>query len=214
MRIVLVRHGESIMNKIETRLNMFCGALNVPLTEKGRRQAESIMDSEYILSLDEVYSSDLIRAHETAKLMIQKTNLELKVDRRIRERSLGIFEGEFRDELEIKYPEYFKKEDQLKFRRDFVAKAPEGENYTEVCARIMDFFNEFDLSSDLNVGIVSHIHAIRCMLYLLLGLTKEEILKVAVPNSEPIVLEGDALGNFKLISHLKEEILTYVNKDI
>ena len=93
MRIVLVRHGESIMNKIETRLNMFCGALNVPLTEKGRRQAESIMDSEYILSLDEVYSSDLIRAHETAKLMIQKTNLELKVDRRIRERSLGIFEG-------------------------------------------------------------------------------------------------------------------------
>ena len=142
MRIVLVRHGESIMNKIETRLNMFCGALNVPLTEKGRRQAESIMDSEYILSLDEVYSSDLIRAHETAKLMIQKTNLELKVDRRIRERSLGIFEGEFRDELEIKYPEYFKKEDQLKFRRDFVAKAPEGENYTEVCARIIDFFNE------------------------------------------------------------------------
>jgi broad specificity phosphatase PhoE len=214
MRIVLVRHGESIMNKIETRLNMFCGALNVPLTEKGRMQAESIMNSEYILSLDEVYSSDLIRAYETAKIMIQKTNLELKVDKRIRERSLGIFEGEFRDELEIKYPEYFKKEDQLKFRRDFVAKAPEGENYTEVCARIMDFFNEFDLSSDLNVGIVSHIHAIRCMLYLLLGLTKEEILKVAVPNSEPIVLEGDALGNFKLISHLKEEILTYVNKDI
>ena len=214
MRIVLVRHGESIMNKIETRLNMFCGALNVPLTEKGRMQAESIMNSEYILSLDEVYSSDLIRAYETAKIMIQKTNLELKVDKRIRERSLRIFEGEFRDELEIKYPEYFKKEDQLKFRRDFVAKAPEGENYTEVCARIMDFFNEFDLSSDLNVGIVSHIHAIRCMLYLLLGLTKEEILKVAVPNSEPIVLEGDALGNFKLISHLKEEILTYVNKDI
>lgn len=214
MRIVLVRHGESIMNKIETRLNMFCGALNVPLTEKGRMQAESIMNSEYILSLDEVYSSDLIRAYETAKIMIQKTNLELKVDKRIRERSLGIFEGEFRDELEIKYPEYFKKEDQLKFRRDFVAKAPEGENYTEVCARIMDFFNEFDLSSDLNVGIVSHIHAIRCMLYLLLGLTKEEILKVAVPNSEPIVLEGDALGKFKLISHLKEEILTYVNKDI
>lgn len=214
MRIVLVRHGESIMNKIETRLNMFCGALNVPLTEKGRRQAESIMDSEYILSLDEVYSSDLIRAHETAKLMIQKTNLELKVDRRIRERSLGIFEGEFRDELEIKYPEYFKKEDQLKFRRDFVAKAPEGENYTEVCARLTDFFSEFDLTSDLKIGIVSHIHAIRCMLYLLLGLTKEEILKVAVPNSEPIVLEGTAFGNFKLVSHLKEEILTYINKDV
>ena len=45
MRIVLVRHGESIMNKIETRLNMFCGALNVPLTEGGRSQAESIMKS-------------------------------------------------------------------------------------------------------------------------------------------------------------------------
>lgn len=214
MRIVLVRHGESIMNKIETRLNMFCGALNVPLTEKGRMQAESIMDNEYILSLDEVYSSDLIRAHETAKLMIQKTNLELKVDRRIRERSLGIFEGEFRDELEIKYPEYFRKEDQLKFRRDFVVKAPEGENYTDVCARLTDFFSEFDFSSDLKVGIVSHIHAIRCMLYLLLGLTKEEILKVAIPNSEPIVLEGTEFGNFKLVSHLKEEILTYINKDV
>lgn len=214
MRIVLVRHGESIMNKIESRLNMFCGALNVPLTEKGRMQAESIMDSEYILSLDEIYSSDLIRAHETAKIMIQKTNLEVKVDKRIRERSLGIFEGEFRDELEIKYPEYFKKEDQLKFRRDFVAKAPDGENYTEVCARLKDFFSEFDFTSELKIGIVSHIHAIRCMLYLLLGLTKEEILKVAVPNSEPIVLEGTEYGNFKLVSHLKEEILTYINKDV
>ena len=30
------------------------------------------------------------------------------------------------DELEIKYPEYFRKEDELKFRRDFVAKAPEA----------------------------------------------------------------------------------------
>ena len=176
MRIVLVRHGESIMNKIETRLNMFCGALNVPLTEKGRSQAASINDNEYILTLDKVYSSDLIRAQETAKIMIQNTLLDVIVDKRIRERSLGIFEGEFRDELEIKYPEYFKKEDQLKFRRDFVAKAPEGENYTDVCARLTDFFSELDFTSDLKVGIVSHIHAIRCMLYLLLGLTKEEIL--------------------------------------
>ena len=214
MRIVLVRHGESIMNKIETRLNMFCGALNVPLTEKGRSQAESINDNEYILSLDKVYSSDLIRAQETAKIMIQNTSLDVIVDKRIRERSLGIFEGEFRDELEIKYPEYFKKEEQLKFRRDFVAKAPEGENYTDVCARLTDFFSELDFTSDLNVGIVSHIHAIRCMFYLLLGLTKEEILKIAVPNSEPIVLEGTAYVNFKIISHLKEEILKYVNRDI
>lgn len=214
MRIVLVRHGESIMNKIETRLNMFCGALNVPLTEKGRSQAASINDNEYILTLDKVYSSDLIRAQETAKIMIQNTLLDVIVDKRIRERSLGIFEGEFRDELEIKYPEYFKKEDQLKFRRDFVAKAPEGENYTDVCARLTDFFSELDFTSDLKVGIVSHIHAIRCMLYLLLGLTKEEILKVSVPNSEPIVIEGTEYGNFKLVSHLKEEILTYVNRDI
>ena len=214
MRIVLVRHGESLMNKIETRLNIFCGALNVPLTEKGRAQAESIMNNEYILTLDKAYSSDLIRAHETAKIMLQNTSLDIIVDKRIRERSLGIFEGEFRDELEIKYPEYFKKEDQLKFRRDFVAKAPEGENYTDVCARLTDFLGELDFTSDLKIGIVSHIHAIRCMLYLLLGLTKEEILKVAVPNSEPIVLEGTAYGNFKLVSHLKEEILTYVNTDI
>ena len=214
MRIVLVRHGESIMNKIESRLNMFCGALDVPLTERGRAQAASLVDNEYILSLDRVYSSNLIRAHETAKIMSQNTNLEVQVDTRLRERSLGIFEGEFRDELEIKYPEYFKKEDQLKFRRDFVAKAPEGENYTDVVARVTDFLNSFDLKSDLKIAIVSHMHAMRCMLYVLMGLTKEEILKVTVPNSEAIVLEGDELGNFKLISHLKEEILTYVNKDV
>lgn len=214
MRIVLVRHGESIMNKIETRLNMFCGALNVPLTEKGKNQAESISNNEYILSLDKVYSSNLIRAYETAEIMIQNTSLKIIVDKRLRERSLGIFEGEFRDELEIKYPEYFRKEDNLKFRRDFVAKAPEGENYTDVVERVSSFLNSLDLESDFKVGIVSHMHAMRCMLYVLLGLTKEEILKVTIPNSEPIVLEGTKLGEFKLVSHLKEEILTYVNRDI
>lgn len=211
MRIIIVRHGESEHNRIEKEVKIFCGASNTPLSEDGVKSAIELQENEYINCMDKIYSSPLSRAYDTACLATKNLNKEIIVDDRLRERSLGVFEGRLQEELEIEYPEYFKPEDNLSFRRDFVKKAPGGENYTEVSDRLKSFFDSLDLNENTTIGIFAHMHAIRCMLYLLLGISKEDILKLRIKNTEPIVVEGIALGQFKITSHKMEDILTYKN---
>lgn len=208
MRIVIVRHGESEHNKIEKDVKIFCGAIDINLTEEGKQSAIYLQDNEYIKSIERIYSSDLIRAYDTARLSTEKLGLEIKVDTRLRERSLGKFDGRYQDEVEKEYPEYFKSPD-LKFRRDFVEKAPDGENYTDVSLRLKSFLEDLNLNEISTIGIFSHMHAIRCLLYVLLGLTKDEILKLKIVNSDPIVVEGNKIGEFKLLSHKLEDMLSY-----
>lgn len=212
MKIVIVRHGESEFNKLidVEGVQMFCGAKDIGLTEKGKNQAKNLEKSEILKNADKVFASDLSRAIDTAKFAIP--NKEILIDKRIRERSLGYFEGKYVDEMAKEYPELFKKEDNMKFRRDFIVKAPGGENYTDICNRLESFFKEkIDFDKNETYALFSHMHCIRCMLYLLLNLNKEDVIKISVPNCDPIVLEGNEIGNFKLISHKIENILTYNN---
>ena len=120
-------------------------------------------------------------------------NKEITVDERIRERSLGYFEKKYVKDMEKEFPELFKKEDKMKFRRDFVVKAPQGENYTDVSNRVKSFFQDLDFNKNEKIAIFSHMHCIRCMLYLLLGLKKEEVTKLTIPNCEIIEIEGSKL---------------------
>ncbi len=190
MKLILVRHGESEFNKLIDieGVKMFCGATDVGLTEHGKNQAKYLDGNDKLKDISKVYSSNLIRALDTAKLAMP--NKEITVDERIRERSLGYFEKKYVKDMEKEFPELFKKEDKMKFRRDFVVKAPQGENYTDVSNRVKSFFQNLDFSKNEKIAIFSHMHCIRCMLYLLLGLKKEEVTKLTIPNCEIIELEG------------------------
>ena len=209
MRLVIVRHGESEFNKLIDieGVQMFCGAKDISLTEFGKSQARNLEGNRELKSIEKVYASDLSRAIDTAKLAMP--DREINIDARIRERSLGYFEGKYVEDMAKEYPELFKKEDNMKFRRDFVVKAPGGENYTDICIRLNSFFDSINLIQNTSYALFSHMHCIRCMLYLLLGLNKDDVKKLTIPNCELIILEGTELGKFKLISHKKEDLLTY-----
>ncbi len=193
MKLILVRHGESEFNKLIDieGVKMFCGATDVGLTEHGKNQAKYLDGNDKLKDISKVYSSNLIRALDTAKLAMP--NKEITVDERIRERSLGYFEKKYVKDMEKEFPELFKKEDKMKFRRDFVVKAPQGENYTDVSNRVKSFFQDLDFNKNEKIAIFSHMHCIRCMLYLLLGLKKEEVTKLTIPNCEIIEIEGSKL---------------------
>lgn len=213
MKITIVRHGISESNIKEKGSNpYFCGAYNTPLADSGREMAKRLKNNEDIKRVEKVYSSDLDRAIETAKLAIP--NKKINIDKNLRERSLGIFENHSEKEIREEYPEYFPNGKAL-FRHDFVKKAPGGENYTDVCNRCLNFLKTLNLESDENIGIFSHMHFIRCFVYILTGMTEEELLSFIIPNCEPIVLEGTKIGDFKFVSHKKEEFLkTKKHKDL
>lgn len=205
MKIILVRHGESEYNiKIKEGAFLYCGQYNTPLSEKGKQDSLKLKNNKYINQIEKAYSSDLDRAFQTATLALGHTNI-IK-DKNLRERSLGVFEGNYEWEMMAKYPDFFNDSKNSNFRKDFVARAPGGENYTDVCNRVTKFLKNFDCTQDITIGVFSHVHLIRCFIYVLTNISIEQFYKVFVKNNMPILLEGKKIGEFKIVSHKLEEL--------
>jgi broad specificity phosphatase PhoE len=99
----LVRHGESAWNA-ENRL---CGRSDVPLSEAGRRQAECVAERLKATPFEAFYSSPLVRALETARLISESVGLDPVVDPRLVELDYGQWEGETMAEVIAGDPEAF-----------------------------------------------------------------------------------------------------------
>ncbi len=188
MKIILIRHGESVANAIrDDKDKIFIGQWDCELTELGKQQALNLRDDPLIKDADMFFCSDLKRAVETARLI---TDGKIIADKRLRERSLGCFEGKNIEETinSHLYDDYFSDPELSRFRHGFSAKAPGGENYTDVCSRVSSFLYETDKSLR-KIVVVSHFCAIRCIIKTVNNLSDEETLKIKVRNCEPIVLD-------------------------
>jgi len=98
--ILLARHGETDWN----REQRWQGQSDTPLNDTGRAQARALMEELAGEPIDAVYSSDLMRAHETARLVAEARGLDVIAIRDLRERSFGSVEGMTTDEIQDRYP--------------------------------------------------------------------------------------------------------------
>jgi glucosyl-3-phosphoglycerate phosphatase len=97
---VLWRHGQTIWN-VEHR---FQGQTDIPLDETGEAQAEYAARRLATLRPDAIFSSDLIRAASTAAPLARLTGLTVTLDKDLRERFGGDWEGLSDDEIGARYP--------------------------------------------------------------------------------------------------------------
>ena len=87
--LLLVRHGETDWNA-EGRLQ---GHTDRPLSDFGRRQARQLADELADEELEAIYSSDLVRARETAEIAGERLGLPVVLDPDLREKDWGNWEG-------------------------------------------------------------------------------------------------------------------------
>jgi probable phosphoglycerate mutase len=119
------RHGESEANA----LGLVTGAWDVPLTDRGRREARDLglrLRHQY----DMVWSSSLIRSRDTTQIALEakcSTMLCFCTDTRLNERALGVLERSKR----VHVPEYA--------AGDLQYAPPNGESYLEVTQRVLSF---------------------------------------------------------------------------
>ena len=100
-RIIAIRHGETAWN-VDTRIQ---GQTDIGLNDKGHwqaRQAAAALAHEPIAA---IYTSDLSRAHDTARAIAQVQGLTPQTERGLRERAFGIFEKRTWAEIEHLWPE-------------------------------------------------------------------------------------------------------------
>ena len=191
MKIYLVRHGESQSNYDNKHHRAyFCGQLDVSLTEKGVAGAKALETYFKDIQVDHVYVSDLTRIQETYR-HIFPYKIPTTVTPLLRERSLGIFEGKYKDKLsqEEQFSRYFNHPDYKDFRHSFTQKAPEGESYRDVYRRVHSFFENVVNKEDNAIVIVAHQVVIRCILVYFEMITEEDALDYNVENCKPYCIE-------------------------
>ncbi len=91
MKLYMIRHGETDWN----RKKCFQGRVNVPLNENGRSLARLTREKMPIVRYDRVYCSPLVRATETAEILLKGRFPmdEIRLDDRIIEMDFGKYEG-------------------------------------------------------------------------------------------------------------------------
>ena len=142
--ILLIRHGQSEWNK----LNLFTGFKNIELSEQGIEEANKAGQNFKNLDIkfNIVFTSELKRAQETAKIILQNLdqwdflNNEGKIISNINlnERDYGDLTGLNKKETAEKFGE----EQVHKWRRGYSDQPPNGESLEDVVRRVTKYFEE------------------------------------------------------------------------
>ena len=100
-RVLAIRHGETAWN-VDGRIQ---GQLDVPLNEMGRWQVHRLALAVADEDIAAIYSSDLLRAFETAQAVGRGSGDAIVTDTGLRERGFGVFEGLSYAEINARWPE-------------------------------------------------------------------------------------------------------------
>jgi 2,3-bisphosphoglycerate-dependent phosphoglycerate mutase len=200
-QLCLLRHGESIWNEE----NRFTGWVNVPLTDLGRKQAETA--GELIkkdgIKFDVAYTSVLDRAIETLQIVTKTIQQDIPVikDSALNERMYGSLQGLNKADT----AKIYGKEQVHIWRRSYDVKPPNGESLEDTQKRTIPFFMNCmmtDLKGGENVLVVAHGNSLRSIVMYLDNLSKEQVLSLEIPVGLPILYSispgGKVLSEKKL----------------
>jgi len=186
--MLLVRHGETEWN-LEGR---YQGGLDSPLTERGVAQAHAI--GRLLGTLPEAVSAAIVasplgRARRTAEIIRGHLAAETKLefDDRLREISLGSWDGLTRHEIAARSPGIFAGDG----RREWYFRSPDGETDEGFSARIGEWLSEPVEARVLIV--VTHGVVSRILRGQYAGLAREAALRLAVPQDGIFRLTGGAI---------------------
>lgn len=147
-RLVLWRHGETDYNA-SGRMQ---GQLDSALTQIGWNQARFAVPVLARFSPDLVVASDLRRATDTATVFTTATGVPLKIDKRLRETNLGIWQGKTSEEVDEQWPG-----GRQIWQTDPTWSPPGGESRVEVAVRAFEVVADLDSNEAVStVLICSH----------------------------------------------------------
>lgn len=213
MKLVLLRHGESIWNKE----NKFTGWTDVELTENGKNEAHKagLLLKEKGYTFDVAFTSVLKRANDTLDIVLKEMNLNIPVyySYKLNERHYGALQGLNKDETRKKYGE----EQVHLWRRSATVRPPaldiNDERYPgndikyrgldkkdlpltecllDTMKRTVEYYEsdiKEELLQDKNVLIVAHGNSLRSIIKYLENISDEDIMNIELPTGVPFVYE-------------------------
>ncbi|MBR5598077.1 MAG: histidine phosphatase family protein [Lachnospiraceae bacterium] len=205
MKIYFIRHGETIWNK-EKKIQ---GQSDIPLNEYGKELAHITADAIKDIPFDIVYSSPLIRALETAEILVKKRDLDILVDSRLTEMCFGEGEGESLPEIHS-HPE-MKLYNFIHNPGEYIPPTG-GESFEELYERCKSFIEDIILPAEnkyQSMLIVGHGALIRGFIHSINKRPSKDFWKMIHKNCSVTIVE---CCNGKL--SVLEEAKIYYKEDI
>lgn len=216
MKLVLVRHGQSVWN-LE---NKFTGWTDVELSDNGIKEAKEagklLKENEFTFNV--AYTSVLKRASETLNIILKELgeeNIPIHYSWKLNERHYGALQGLNKDDTRRKYgdeqvkiwrrsalvrPPLLNEEDDRYPGRDDKYKdlkkseLPLGECLMDTLKRVIDYYEKEikkSLLSGQNVIIAAHGNSLRSLIKYLENISDDDIMNVEIPTGKPYVYELD-----------------------
>lgn len=223
-KLILMRHGESLWN----RLNLFTGGVDVPLSQKGIEEAIQAGKEIRSIPIDVIYVSSLVRSlltaliamaqHEDGKVPVvehpddaqhqewgkiynsssEGNTLPVYRAWQLNERLYGELQGLNKAETAEKYGA----EQVQVWRRSYDTPPPGGESLQMTAQRTLPYFEErivAELEAGKNVLVSAHGNSLRSILMQLDGLNKEEVVQLEIPTGKPLLYDYSE-GTFTKVS--------------
>ena len=216
MKLVLVRHGQSVWN-LE---NGFTGWTDVELSDNGIKEAKEagklLKENEF--TFDVAYTSVLKRANETLNIILKELgeeNIPIHYSWKLNERHYGALQGLNKDDTRKKYgddsvkiwrrsasvrPPLLNEEDDRypgrndKYKDLKKSELPLGECLMDTLKRVIDYYEteiKKSLLSGQNVIIAAHGNSLRALIKYLENISDDDIMNVEIPTGKPYVYELD-----------------------
>ncbi|KRN99387.1 histidine phosphatase family protein [Companilactobacillus kimchiensis] len=150
VELYIVRHGETDTN-YEGRINGM--STDKPLNAKGIAQVEELEKHIDVNKFDEIYSSPMKRAMQTAEILNQGVH-EVHQDKRLYEADYGTWDGLKEEDLRDKYPDAFDENRYL--LPNYTKYAKNAEEYDDVYKRVEDFMDDMAKKGDKKIMVVCH----------------------------------------------------------
>lgn len=204
--LYLVRHGATDSNKS----GVFQGTIDTSLNEAGFLQAKKLASKMAGLAPAAIYSSNLLRAVQTAQEVGKVCGVDVKIYKELAEINLGDMQGKTAEECIRKFPEAAAaiKQSPASFC------APNGDSARMVYDRMRGAIGEIVArNKNKTVLVVSHGYAIQMYIHFATGLPFEQLHPVIVGNTAINKFEFGADGVPKTqyinsLEHLPPELIT------
>lgn len=184
MKLYFVRHGESEANTqhiISNRESPF------KLTERGRGQVRTLADNLKDIPFTAIFSSPILRARETAEILLQAFHLPYQVTEALREYDCGVLEEKSDEESWRLHREFY---EDWTLRHNYSNKPEGGECFVDIQNRFVPFIEFFKKESDDHVLLIGHGGLFHLMLPLVLANVDNDFVQLhGLDHTECVIAE-------------------------
>jgi alpha-ribazole phosphatase len=166
----LVRHGDTRQDEVRR----YIGRTDLPLNAAGRAQARALQKKLAKIPFDRIYSSDLRRCLETARIIAGPQGKSIRKLPALREIDLGEWDGQTMAGVRQRYPEEYQRRGQ-----DLVGfRPPGGESFEDLRKRVVPAFLDVINKTAGHLLLIAHAGVNRTILCHILERPLEELLQV------------------------------------